>query len=247
MSHAPRTVALRVLWLLVVFMAPGVLVRAQTRADPNRLRLLDRRFVPPQPAEHRHQLPNGLVAYVVEDDVVPLVTLRAFIKVGRIDDGPPGAAEALANAIRHFGPRDSTPAEFNDSLVRMAADYMVDLHDEWMELSLNVPAEDFLEALDLLARTLQAPHVSRGAIDGARAAAVSAASLRGPHAEEGLYTGSRDVAVELFRERLYADHPYGQRPTPRELRVAVGVGRGVVSPLSSHPEQHHPRCVGRHR
>jgi zinc protease len=154
---------------------------------------------------------------VVADDVVPLVTLRAFVRAGRIDDGRPGAAEALAHAFRYLGPRDSAPAAFIASLDRMAADYAVDLHDEWMELSLSVPSEDFPEALDLLARTLLAPHISKGAIEGA--AAATAASLRGRHAEKGLYTGSRDVAVELFREHLYADHPYGRRATPRNFEA----------------------------
>ncbi len=66
-------------------------------------------FQPPDPVDYQLVLDNGLVAYIARADQVPLVTLSAFIKVGKVSDARQGAAEALLDAIKNAGPTNSSP------------------------------------------------------------------------------------------------------------------------------------------
>ena len=52
--------------------------------------LLD--FTPPAAADHRHELSNGVVTFVVEDHELPLVSISLMIRTGTYLD-PPGVKQ----------------------------------------------------------------------------------------------------------------------------------------------------------
>jgi zinc protease len=153
-------------------------------------------------------LPGGLLAYVVEDATVPLVTLSAFVAAGWAD-GAPGAARALEAVLRGRGP---APADgsFQDALRRMAAEYRVVLGPEELEITLDVPSADAAEAIALLGRLLREPAFAD--VDVAalarRSARRSASDAATGEAGPVLYEGSLDAAVDLFHAHLLDGHRY---------------------------------------
>ncbi len=189
-------------------------VNAQDFTHPSDMRLPESNYQRPDPTDYQLTLENGLIAYVARAGQVPLVTLSAFIRVGTVDDKRQGTAEALLDALRNSGPEKLSPDEFKTELTRMTAAYRVDMHDEWTEISLNVPSEDLPQALTLFAGLIQAPAISATNIHGAALGAMPATrdDLAG---EDGpaLYEGSLKAAVERFYEVLYTDHPYGFKPS----------------------------------
>ena len=183
---------------------------AQDLTHPTRMNLPESDFVRPDPADYELALDNGLTTYLAEADQVPLVTMSAFVRAGRVRDEAQGSAEALAEALR-LGPAGAETA-FAASLRSMAAKYTVDLHDEWLELSLNVPSEDLDTALDWFAAIIDRPAIGEAAIERAAGKAGPVGDDLGGESGPALYEGSLAAAVERFYEILYADHPYGDRP-----------------------------------
>jgi predicted Zn-dependent peptidase len=178
---------------------------AQDYTHPREMNLPAPGFHRPDPAEVQVRLRNGLVAYVVEDHTVPLVTLTAFVRVGRADQDRRGQAESLERSLR-AGPNGLAAAEFQRELERMTAEFAVTVGPDLTQVTLNVPSEDAWRALELFGGLLRRPH-PMPASEPRRAdlPADQAASESGPV----LYEGSMPVAVRLFEDLLYRDHPYG--------------------------------------
>ena len=179
--------------------------------------LPDSSYTRPDPAEYQLALDNGLIAYVAEAAQVPLVTMSAFIRAGKVSDESQGAAESLADALENSGPSGMSSSDFRSGLRQMTAEYVVDLHDEWMEITLNVPAEDLDQALPLFAGLLRDPAISGENIDRAASGAAPKTSDLGGESGPALYEGSMVAAVERFYEIIYKDHPYGRRPSSDEF------------------------------
>jgi len=199
---------------------------SQDYPHPRELDLPDSDYERPDPNRYQHAHGNGLVAYVADDRQVPLVTISAFVGAGLVSDEKQGAAETLRDALLNSGPAGLGPDAFKRRLDRMAAAFSVDMHDEWTEIMLNVPVEDFDDALDLIAGLLTDPDVRRANIEQAANSAAPGAQDLGGESGAALYGGSMDVAVGHFYDTIYKDHPYGRRPTgadfdrlkPRDVR-----------------------------
>ena len=198
--------------LLCILAFPAI---GQDLTHPTRMNLPDSDFVRPDPANYELALDNGLTAYIAVADLVPLVTMSAYVLAGRVSDATQGSAEALVEALR-AGPA-GRENEFRAALKSMAAEYTVGLHDEWLEISLNVQTADLDDAIGFFAATIQSPAIDEVAI----AKAAGKAGPSGPDlaGESGpaLYEGSLAAAVDRFHEILYADHPYGYRPDARDF------------------------------
>ena len=193
----------------------------QDYTHPLEMRLPPSDFQRPDPMQHRVVLDNGLVAYVVEDHTVPLVTLTAFVRAGTADAAKPGAAQVLERALRSGVRGSAEGATFGDALREMAAEYRVNVSPEMTEISLNVPAADAWKALDLLARILREPAITDEDAAAVRAQSQSAAlpSARAT-GESGpvLYEGSLAMAVERFNALLLGAHPYGGQTTAAQTQ-----------------------------
>jgi len=181
---------------------------AQDYTHPRQMNLPAPSFRRPDPATVQHRLGNGLVAYVVEDRTVPLVTLAATVRVGSTDEPRPGAAAGLERAFRS-GPGAVPAADVQRALAEMTAEFTVNVGRELTEITLNVPAEDAWRALDLLGGLLRQPRITvpdQAPSRGVELRADRAAGESGPV----LYQGSMPVAVALFEDLLYGDHVYGR-------------------------------------
>ncbi|HXV85897.1 MAG TPA: pitrilysin family protein [Gemmatimonadales bacterium] len=198
--------------LLVALSSCGLAVAATTVATgqdythPRQMDLPATSFRRPDPAALQHRLSNGLVAYVVEDHTVPLITLTVFVRAGRAD-APPGVAGALERGLRS-GPADLGPRDVAAVLADMTADFQVSVGPELTQITLNVPAEDGWRALEFLAGVLRAPSLTQPAA-GARPAGATPSERAGAESGPVMYEGSMPAAVELFERLLYGDHRYG--------------------------------------
>jgi len=221
-------------FLLVLLSPPPAL--AQDTTHPRDMNLPATGFMRPDPASFRVLLDNGLLAYVVEDHNVPLVTFSVFAGVGTAH-GPEGAAEVLLRGLQR-GPANVGAGDFRRALDSMVAEYRVTMGSEETEITLNVPSEDAAAALRLLAGVLQTPQLPEpgslapGALPGAGANRSAAAT-----GESGplLYEGSLDATVQAFRDRLFEGHPYGHRPTGEDFaaldsRTVAEFGAEYLSP-----------------
>jgi zinc protease len=183
------------LLLLAVLIAAQALTlaSAQELTNPRDMGLPDSAYTRPDPTDLQLVLVNGLVAYVARADQVPLVTMSAFVRAGKINDDQQGSAESLLDALRNSGQEAA--------LKRMTAELSVEMHDEWTEIALNVPAEDLDQALSIFADMLRAPAISAANIKSAAADAAPAPA-----------EASLDAAVDRFYEVIYKYHPYGVQP-----------------------------------
>lgn len=185
---------------------------AQDYQHPRDMQMPDNHFQMPNPAHFQQTLNNGLVAYVVPDNRVPMVTISAFVRAGKISDDKEGAIEALISAMRHEGSSEYSAADFHTALKHMVADYQVVLHDEWTDISINVPKDDYRAALPLIAEIITNPAISKAAINRAsKGGAVDAPA-------GGIYDGSMGVAVDKFHDILYRGHAYGYKPTAADYK-----------------------------
>ena len=200
--------------LAVFFATPSL---SQDLTHPRDMGLPDSDYTRPDPAEYQLALENGLIAYVAEADQVPLITMSAFIRTGKVNDEQQGAAESLADALKNSGPSGTSSSDFKASLKQMAAEFVVEMHDEWTEITLNVPAEDLAQALPIFAGLLRDPAISDANIERAARSVVPEANDLGGESGAALYEGSMNAAVDRFYEIIYKGHPYGRRPTTDEF------------------------------
>lgn len=209
--------------IAILLAACGLPAFAQDFTHPAELNLPASGFERPSPADYELALENGLIAFVAPARQVPLVTLSAFIRVGKVSDMKQGSAEVLADALRISGPANMSATAFRQALDSMTAQFSVEMHDEWTEVTLNVPTEDLDQALPLFVQLVREPGISAENIERAsRAARPAAADLAG-ESGPSLYKGTLAAAVEHFYEVIYAGHPYGYAPDREDfenLKVA---------------------------
>lgn len=190
---------------LVTISAP---LLAQDLAHPRDMGFPESTYTRPDPADFELALENGLIAYVAESRYVPLVTMSVFVRAGKVSDEKQGAAEVLLDALQRTG-----DSEFQSALKAMTAEFNVDMHDEWTEITLNVPVEDLDQALPMFAGLVRQPAVNNANLERAAARAAPDGEDLGGESGPALYEGSLNAAVDRFYEIIYADHPYGARPT----------------------------------
>jgi len=201
---------------IMLLAAPVPEARAQDLTHPRDMDLPPSGFERPDPTNYELSLENGLTAYIARAGEVPLVHLSLFVGAGRVTDQNQGVAETLLHVLTRHGPEGSTTAQFAATLERMTAEYTVDMHEEWTEISLNVPTEDLDEALTLFSELIQRPAIDQNAVD-ATAASYSTSGGVDTNADGVLQSGSLPQTVARFYDVLYAEHPYGNDPTGEDF------------------------------
>lgn len=174
---------------------------AQDLRHPRDLDVPASTFKRPDPIATQIKLPNNLVAYVVEDHNVPLVTISAFIRLGTLD-GPPGAAQVLERVFRVSGPEAMPEGGFARALQNMGAEYTVYQSAETTEISLNVAREDAWGGLWMLSSLLKTPSITEADIEALRQRARQAQGM----SAAAPYEGSLATAVAKFHAHLYDNH-----------------------------------------
>ncbi len=148
--------------LALASVAAPALAQAQAEtipAHPTDLVFEPLQFDPPDPAAHRHVLSNGVVAFVVPDHALPLVTVSVIVRAGAWLEPPEraGLAALTGSQMRAGGAGDRAPAAFDEEAAFLAANLSSGLGDTSGRASVNCLTKDLDASLDLLFDMLRRP------------------------------------------------------------------------------------------
>lgn len=152
--------ALTVGLVLAVLSVDLGLVEAQTiPAHPTELTydLLD--FSPPTSAEHRYELSNGVVVFVVEDHELPLVSVSLLVRTGSYLDSADkiGLASLTGSQMRAGGTTSMSAADFDEQAAFLAAQIGSSIGATSGGANLGCLTKDLQVCLDLFFDMLQNP------------------------------------------------------------------------------------------
>ncbi|MDR6633493.1 zinc protease [Phyllobacterium sp. 1468] len=156
--------------------------------------------------------PKGVKAWLVQDDFVPLISMRFSFKGGSTQD--PDGKEGLANLMTGLfdeGAGDFDSQTFQEKLDDVGAEMSFNADDDDVTGSIRMLAEKRDQAVDLLTLAVNKPRFDQAPIDRIRQQIVA-----------GIKSSERDpntIAGRKFAEALYGDHPYGRRSEGTEASL----------------------------
>ena len=144
------------------------------------------RFDVPDAAKVRHELPGGVVAYVVPDRSLPLVNVVLHLRTGafREPEAKPGVAAMTAALMRLGGTTKRTPEEFDERADFLAAQVGSTGGDTAARVSLNVLSTSLDDGLDLLFDMLRNPRFDEGRLAIEKSKTLEAMKQRNDDAED---------------------------------------------------------------
>jgi predicted Zn-dependent peptidase len=151
-----------VLVALAVLIAPGAVSAEDPQQVPERPEKLEfgpLDFEVPRAEELRHELPGGVVVYVVPDRSLPLVNIVLNVRTGAFREpaDKPGVAALTASLMRVGGTQSRTADEFDEQADFLAARVSARSGDTGSSGSLNVLTSALGDGLDLLFEMLREP------------------------------------------------------------------------------------------
>ena len=157
------------------------------------------------PAVERVVLANGIVVYLMEDHMLPLVKAYAVIRTGELYEPAEKAGLAsLTGAVMRTGGTDAmTPDEVNETLEFVAAEIGVSIERERGVATLDVLKKDLDTGLQIFADILRRPRFDESKIALRKAELAEEFRRENDDPEETLF--------REFRELLYGDHAYARR------------------------------------
>ncbi len=143
-------------------------------ARPEQLKFPPLAFAPPQAADHRATLSSGVVAYLVADRDLPLITVHVLMRIGPDLDPPgkEGLAATMVNQLTRGGTTTRTATQLEDRVAFLGAQLESGtggggggpfgpggppIGGSESRATLNLLAKDIDEGLDLLVDCLQHP------------------------------------------------------------------------------------------
>ena len=140
---------------------------AQVPAHPRDLKYPSLTFDPPAAAKARRVLKNKVVAYMVEDHELPLVSVNVLIRGGTYLEpaGKEGLAAAVGSQMRAGGAGAMTAEQFDEEADFLAASLSAGLGGTSGSASANFLAKDTDKALDMLFAMLRQPSFQQDRFD----------------------------------------------------------------------------------
>lgn len=163
------------------FFACAVAAEAQPiPARPEALTYGPLKFEVPAADRFRHELPGGVVAYVVPDRALPLVNIVLHLRTGsfREPQAKPGLASMTASLMRLGGTATRTPEEFDERADFLAAQVGSGAGATGAQVSLNVLSTSLDDGLDLLFYMLRNPRFDDGRLAIEKGKALEAMKQR---------------------------------------------------------------------
>jgi zinc protease len=163
MSHHRSTLKpLSVFLPLILLALSPVSLLAQTQqipAHPRDLKYTQLVYTPPKKEQYRQVLSNGVVAYLVEDHDLPLVSVSAIVRTGSYLDpaGKEGLAALTGTQMRVGGTTSKTAEEFDEAADFLAANISNSIGATQGNASLNLLAKDIDQGLALYFDMLKNP------------------------------------------------------------------------------------------
>ena len=143
-------------------------------------------FDAPDGDKYRHELPGGVVAYVVEDHALPLVKLQATFRTGAFREGAneTGLAAMTAAMMRQGGTAKLTPEEFDQKADFLAAMVSSSAGPTSATAALDVITPALGEGLDLFFDMLRNPRFDAARLDVQKSTALEEMKQRNDDAED---------------------------------------------------------------
>ena len=140
--------------------------------------LLD--FTPPAAADHRHELSNGVVTFVVEDHELPLVSISLMIRTGTYLDPPDkiGLASLTGSQMRAGGTSTMSAADLDDEAAFLAAQIGSRIAATTGTANLNCLTKDLNACLDLFFDMLRNPGFDEDRLALAKSQAIQQMARR---------------------------------------------------------------------
>ena len=148
--------------------------------------------------------PKGIRAWLVQDDFVPLISMRFSFKGGSTQD--PEGKEGLANLMTGLfdeGAGDLDSNTFQEQLDDVGAEMSFNADDDRITGSVRMLADKRDAAAELLTLAVNQPRFDQAPIDRIRQQVVA-----------GIKASERDpntIAGRKFAVALYGDHPYARQ------------------------------------
>ena len=161
--------------------------------------------------------PKGIKAWLVEDNSVPLVSMRFSFKGGASQD--PSGKEGLANLMTGLfdeGAGDLDSDSFQERIDNLGGEMSFSASPDTVSGSIRMLAENRKPVTDLLALSVNKPRFDQDAIDRIRQQVVASleASQRNPST----------IASRKFADVLYGNHPYA-RPDEGTIKSLQSITR----------------------
>jgi zinc protease len=153
---------------------------AQIPRHPSQLEFLPIEFTPPVAAEHRHELPNGVVVFLVEDHSLPLVNVQLLVRTGAYLEpaDKTGLAALTGSQMRAGGTSSMSAAEFDEEAAFLAAQFGAYIGDTQGGANLNCLTKDLDACLDLYFDMLRNPAFEQDRLDLAKSQALQGMQRR---------------------------------------------------------------------
>jgi zinc protease len=139
--------------------SPPAPQQAPLPARPEKLTFPPLAFEPPDPAAYRHELPGGVVVFLIPDHTLPLVDVRFTFRGGSYLDpvGKEGLAAAVAHMLRKGGAGDLDAAALDEALDFLATEARVGANEYELTASFNSLSKNVDESLRLFTAMLRQP------------------------------------------------------------------------------------------
>ncbi len=128
-------------------------------AHPNDLEFPKLSYDPPKPADYRHELPGGAVAYVVEDHQLPLIDISVTIRTGGylVPREKAGLATFTGSQIRAGGTKTIPAHEFDEQAAFLASSISSNIGGTSATAALNCITQNLQPTLKLFFDMLKNP------------------------------------------------------------------------------------------
>lgn len=167
----------------------------------------DLQYDPPDPADFRTELANGLRGYFQEDHRLPLFNISAIINFGSqyVPKNKKGLSSIMSQTMIKGGTKTREGSTIEDRINFIGGGLSFRAGERTSTLSLNVLLEDIDEGLELFFDVLMNPEFRRGPVNLAKVSSI-----------QGLRQANDQPNNVLSREYdrlLYGDHPLTWDPT----------------------------------
>ncbi len=124
-------------------------------------------YEPPTPADYRVELKSGPVAYLVQDNELPLINFRVMIRTGTYlePEDKAGLASLTGRLLTQGGVADRDAETFEEHTAFLAAQASSSIGDYNGTVNLNLLSKDTEEGLSLLRQILTQPRFQQDRID----------------------------------------------------------------------------------
>ena len=179
---------------------------------PEQLKFGPLDFTVPVAEELRHELPGGVVVYVVEDRALPLANVVLHARTGAFREPAdrPGVAALAASLMRLGGTATLSPEAFDERADFLAANLAAGSGNTGSTASLNVLSRSLGDGLDLLFDMVRNPRFDAARLEIEKGKALEAMKQRNDDAGDIL-------AREWDWLRNGRDHYSSRRATAAEL------------------------------